>query len=479
MCIGCVNRDAQEQAKRTEKLTSDPTVPVVVASLEPREMVRSVEVTGSITTPEDVTVGAVTAGRITSVLVRDGDPVRAGQVIARQETQDLTARVQQARSAVDAARSALQQAKNQALIGPQRSAAAVRSAEAQLTSARAGLLKAQNGARPEEKAQAQANVDRAKSDLETAKAGLERSKKLYAERAIAKAQLEQSENAYSSALSAFENALQTQRITENATRSEDLVAAQQAVRSAEEQVRMARSEQSLDVQFAEQVRGAQANLRSAQESLGVAQKALSDAVIRAPFSGKISGNPLQVGAMAAPGTPVARIVNAKASYFEAEVPESTVSQIQQGASVDITVDALPQTKLTGRVVAITPSASKVARLYNVRIQILENVPGLKAGMFARGNLVLGRVSNVPAVPATALLRDGQNTSVFVVEGDKAKKVSVQTGLSSGEWVQIDGVEPGAEVVVKGQSKLIDGAPVRVESEAELKASASSEAPKGE
>jgi multidrug efflux pump subunit AcrA (membrane-fusion protein) len=66
------------------------------------------------------------------------------------------------------------------------------------------------------------------------------------------------------------------------------------------------------------------------------------------------------------------------------------------------------------------------------------------------------------IPIPALVREGEETAVFVVIGDKAQRRPVQIGLTDGEHVEIiSGVKAGEMVVVDGQAGLPDGAPVRV------------------
>ena len=79
---GCVNRQAQQQAGRTEKILRDPTIPVNVVSVDTRTIEEHLEITGEVTSGQDSSIGAKVGGRITAVYVREGDAVAAGQTIA-------------------------------------------------------------------------------------------------------------------------------------------------------------------------------------------------------------------------------------------------------------------------------------------------------------------------------------------------------------------------------------------------------------
>lgn len=458
---GCVNRAAQQQAKVTQKIVTDPTVPVKVQPAKTMDLNETLEVTGAFATSEQSGVGPAVAGRLVAVYVRDGDAIRAGQPIAQQETQDLMSRLRQAQAQVSSAQAALQQALSDARVAPTKSESNVKAAQARLSQAQARYNKAKNGSRSEERTQAEWNVKRAQSDLETARTALERARRLFSEGAVAKVEVESAENRYDNAMAAYQGALQNQSIVLSATRPEDLQAALDDVRAAQEALRVAQADKQLDVVYSQRVSGARANLQSAQDQVSLARKALSDATIRAPFSGRVSGKPVQVGTFVAPGTTVATIVGASGTYFEANVPESQVARVQPGTPVQVTIDALNGLKATGSVLAVNPVASGQGRVYTVRVSVNESL-GVKPGMFARGQIKLGERPNATVVPADAVIRDGENAYVFTVAGDKAKRVNVKLGLTNDGVVEVDGLEPGASVVIAGQSTLVDGTKVKVE-----------------
>ncbi|HEY0868032.1 MAG TPA: efflux RND transporter periplasmic adaptor subunit, partial [Fimbriimonas sp.] len=262
---------------------------------------------------------------------------------------------------------------------------------------------------------------------------------------------------------------QTLAIMENGTRSEDIATARANVQQAEEGVRTARAQKSLDVVLADQVNGARAqvesaraNVQSAGAQVRIAQQNLADTLIRAPFAGRVQGKPAQVGTVVAPGTPIIRLVGGDGVYFSGQVPESQIQKVQAGESVDVTIDAFPGRKFVGRIAAVSPQGSSVGRLFDVRVQIAGETSSLKPGMFARGSVQLEVVPSATVVPKTAVVTQGNSRYVFVVDGDKAKRVPVQTGLEQGTMIQVKGVPANAQVIVRGQNGLSEGAPIRVE-----------------
>ena len=462
---GCVDRKAQAQAKRTETLVSDPVKPVTAELVATEDIKATLDITGALTTSTDSVIGAKVTGRLVSVMVKDGDPVSSGQVIAVQDTVNQQMNLQQALAAVDTARSSLAQAMANLSIGPMKSASAVKSAEAQLRSAKAQLSKSESGARTEEKRQADSQVASAKSNLETTKSNLERTKKLVDEGAIAASKLEAAQNAYQAALSAYEQALEAKQLTDNRTRPEDLMTAHEAVRQAEEAVRTAQAQQSLDVLFKQQVESAKAQMRAANAQRELAVQAIADATIRSPFAGRISGNPMQVGTMLSPGGTVARVVGTEGMYFEGQVNEVNIDLVKVGTTVSITVDAAADKTFQGIVAAIAPAGESVGRLFRIRVQLAGALEGLRPGMFARGQITKQEVKGAVVVPVDCVVQKGADSYVFIVAEDAkgaqtAKRVKVNPGIRTAKTVQVDGVKVGDKVITEGQENLDDGAKVK-------------------
>jgi HlyD family secretion protein len=462
---GCVNREAQAQAKETEAAASDTTVEVAVRRVMPVGGADVLQVTGQIQAAETVAVSPVLPGRLVRVNVREGDRVSAGQVLAQQDARDAETQIRQANAQVAAAESALAQARIDADSTPERSQAAIDGAQARVSQARQNLAKAEAGARPEEKRQAEAAVARAESDLKTAKASLDRFRRLHAEGAIALSELEAVENRYDNAMAAYRSAVEGLALANNAVRSEDLAAARQEVRAAEANLDSARAAKGLDALADERIRSAQANLRSAREAVTLARKQLGDLTIRAPFSGRVQGRPLQVGTVASPGIAVVNLVGLESAFFEASVPEARLSQVQVGQAVDVIVEALPGAKLAGRVSAINPSAGSVGRLFIVRISLERQPEQLRAGMFAEGEILLREVEGIYMVPLEAVLEQGGERIVYVLDGaDAVRQAKVEVRKTEGGMSQVLGLSPGDEVVVQGQTKLFPESKVRIAAE---------------
>lgn len=485
---GCVDRTAQEQGKRTAQVLNDPVRPVTTAEPKSVTLAETLEVTGDVTAGEDTNVAAKQSGRITAIFVKDGDTVTAGQLIATQDATSAQAQLNQAQAQVSTAlaaanqalaqrrqaESGLQQAIRNARSKPGQSTAAVRQAEATLRSSRAQLQKALAGARPEERRQAEANVASAKTNLESAEKELQRVETLVREGAIAGNRLDQQRATTANARTQYQNAVEALNLIQNGTRSEDIEVSRAAVRQAEEGVASARSAKELDpllqdaVETARaqiqatvaQFESAQAQLQAARATVSLAQEAISDTQIKAPFSGKVAGRPVQAGTIAGPQTTIVRIIGGTGVYFTGQLPSTEVSRVRQGMPVQVTVDGLGGKQYSGTVAAVSALGQSVGRLFDVRIQLAAVDAALRPGMFARGVITVRTIPNATTLPRTAIVEREGEKFVFVMDGDKAKKVTVTTGLEKGQEIQVMGLPAGSKVVVAGQQTLIEGAKIK-------------------
>jgi RND family efflux transporter MFP subunit len=460
---GCVNRAQQEQSKATQAVITDPAVPVSIAKVQTQTVQETFEITGNVTTADDTQVSARQFGRVAQVYVKDGDAVTAGQVIAQLDPTPLRAQYQQALAQYQTAQAAVSTAVGNLRYGPLKSSASVRQARAQLLSAKATLDKTVTGARPEERAQAEANLAAAKTNLQIAKTDLARKQALVEQGALAKNNLDQAQNVYASALQQYNNALQAQLILERGSRSEDIAVAREGVAEAQDQLTNAQAAKKLDVLYNDAVNSAKAQLEAAKSQLDLAKSNLDDATIKAPFSGRVSGKPVQPGTVLPAGTSIVRVIGGEGAYFEGQVPQERYKDVQVGTKIEVHIDALPGQTFEGTVAAINPLGVEIGRLFKVRIVFAGNLGLLKPNMFARGSVVSHRVPNATVVPTTAVVTKGQQPSVFVVKDGKAHAIPVKTGIRLESVIQVIGVDAGTEVVVAGQESLEEGTIVKIKS----------------
>lgn len=455
---GCARRAAMPPVQQA----TAPATAVAVVSARTGDIPFTISVTGSLQTLDDVTLSAKVPGKIAKVFVREGDVVQAGQVVVQQDTSDLEAQLRQAEAALKSARARLKQAQTALDLQPTQNETSLRQAEAALEAAKARLRALETGARRQERQQVEQQVASAKANLDNAQANLERVRRLYQQDAVPRQQLDAAQMAYDIALAQYRTAQEQLSLVQEGPRQEEIEAQRALVKQAEEAVRLARTgDLQLKVRQ-DEVNAAKALVAQAEAGLFYARQQYESAFIRSPISGTVAMRMAQPGQMAGAGTPLVRIVNLNAIFFEARVSETEVRYVRVGQPVSVTVDAYPGKTFRGVVSRIYPVGSEGARDFNVRIDMRNENGQLKPQMFARGEILVDVHRNVVLVPKDALVTQDGKQLVFVVQEGVARRVTVQTGYINGMNAEVRGIPAGAQVVVQGQENLRDGDKVRVE-----------------
>ena len=210
---------------------------------------------------------------------------------------------------------------------------------------------------------------------------------------------------------------------------------------------------------ADQTRAA---LRAAEAALAVARLNLERSRIRAPFEAAIADRIASAGDFVRPGSSLFRIVNDGVLKFIAQAPESFAPQVVKELPVVFTVDAHPGRRFEGRVFLISPQVNLTTRMFDFGALVPNADRVLKAGTFARGELVLERGVPTRMVPVSAVLSSSGVSRVFVVQGASARSRVVKTGRVLGDRMEIvSGLSDGESVVTTGHGKLADSMAVEV------------------
>lgn len=250
------------------------------------------------------------------------------------------------------------------------------------------------------------------------------------------------------------------RIEDGALRSG--AAAAEAERTAAE-ADLARVETLLGRGAATAQEADQARARAAATRAGVAsaREALGYAVLRAPFAGHVSARPAHVGDVVMPGTPLVEIEGEGGLEVVATIEASGVARLRVGAEVGVDVDG-QAAPLTAVVRAVSEAGDPATHRVQVRAD-LPAVEGMRSGLFARLRLAGGSAPADAArvtVPASALVRRGGLTGVYVVREGRARLRWIAAGEAGAGAVEVRaGLDPG-ERVVRDPAGLTDGAAVQ-------------------
>lgn len=205
-------------------------------------------------------------------------------------------------------------------------------------------------------------------------------------------------------------------------------------------------------------------LATAKAALQLSETRLLKLSITAPFDGRVGLRDISVGAYATPGAAIVNLEKIDVLKLDFRLPETVLTQVSNGQAVELTVDAFPGRIFTGEVYAIDPQVDVNGRSIRIRARIANADLALRPGLFARVIIKGLREREVVRVPESAVVPAGNDKIVYSIVGGKAKENKVTLGRRrAGEVEILSGVEDGTQVIISGQTRLRDGAPVDVTS----------------
>jgi len=403
-----------------------------------------VTASGEIKPKNYINIGANAQGVITEIVVKEGDRVRKGELLAMLESVQPQADVNAQKATLD-------------------------SAEADTASAQASLKAAD-----ENLISSQATVDRSKADMEQAKLDFARGQQLLEDRLIAKQEFDTRRTTYESR--------------------------QAAVREAEARVAQAKAQQA---QAASQLIGTQRRIAQAKAMLTRFDDILRKHNTYAPLDGVVTNLPVRVGETVVPGiqnssaSTIMTIADMSLITAEVKVDETDIVNVALGQSGDITIDAIPNKVFKGHVTEIGNTAilrstgqaasqsaisSQEAKDFKV-VLALDNPPDeVRPGLSATAKITTATRKSALTIPIQALTvrqkgdlepekKDGVQAAskpdpaaekarkeeiqgVFVVSNGKAVFRKVDTGITGATDIEVlTGLKDGDEIVT-GSYKAI-------------------------
>ncbi|MBB3981780.1 membrane fusion protein (multidrug efflux system) [Sphingobium fontiphilum] len=203
---------------------------------------------------------------------------------------------------------------------------------------------------------------------------------------------------------------------------------------------------------------------AARASAAQARASIGDRVVRAPFAGWVSLRTISPGAIVTAGTEIATVSDISRIKLDFTVPETRLSLIGEGLPIKAISAAWPDRPFTGTIATIDPVIDPATRAVRVRAILPNPDRAIKPGMLMTVRIEARQRQSV-AVPELAVVGDGEDRFVYVVEDHKAKKLPVKTGVRQDGVVEIlSGLKVGQPVVVEGVVKLADGMTVRLPGE---------------
>lgn len=479
--------------------------PVALASVRQGSLGDTVTYTGTVRAFNEQEISPRIAGTLVALPVYPGDPVRAGQVVARLDAAEVGAKADQAARQAQEAEAGARVADLNHRLHHQ---AALDQASAQVQVAVQGVADAQAEAQSSQDAvtDADAAIGSASANADYWQTEITREKQLAdagaASRQEYQNELAQAQAAFAALTSARAKARGARAIA-HAARSK-VQGAKRQVEAAQAGRRMAEADLAVAQGQAAQARASASAAQAAARESAIVQ---GYARIASPASGIVSARPVAPGTLVQPGTTILRIAEIDRVRVQASVAASDLTAIEIGTPVQITAGTARP--IAARVTAVFPAANDETRTAVVEAVIPNPGHRLRPGAFVTVRIAQPAALGKILVPAPAVVTSGGASQVWVAQGasgaakptvyqcekchmtysaaDAAKRhfvdpmdggrlvavppastssgegaahqVAVQTGASDGTWTEIvaGGLHPGDQVVTRGQAGLAEGA----------------------
>jgi multidrug resistance efflux pump len=342
---------------------------------------------------QEIRLGSKIGGRIAEVLAWEGELVEANQVLLKLECPELLAQRQQWQSRLRAAEAELTKAKNGARVEERDAAkAAVDAAVARFERLKAGW-------REEEIRRSRADADAAEADFVLTRDEFERTKRLYQQKSISKADFEAAQANRNRAEGKLASAKAQLDMLYSGTRKEDIAESAAELRRIQANLQLL-----LSGTRAEDVAAAEAAVAEIRGKLAEIEANLREAEVRSPDKAILETLAVRKGDVIAPNQTVIRILRASDLWVKAYVPETLMGKIRLHQEVEVTIDSYPDRRFPGKVIQVasisefTPRNVQSAderkhQVFGVKVQVQDADGIFKAGMAAT---VWLRLSEAPA-----------------------------------------------------------------------------------
>lgn len=211
---------------------------------------------------------------------------------------------------------------------------------------------------------------------------------------------------------------------------------------------------------------AAASYAASEASVNLRRRLQRDTRINAPFAGFVGARRISPGQVIDRNTVITSLVDLNPVRVDVQVPERYLSQLAVGQTIRFQVDAYRNETFDGEVYFVSPELDATTRTAQIKAMVANPDYRLRAGMFAKLELTVQLRESARVVPEPALVSDGDQFMVFVVDAEKQVSLRpVKVGLRMASKAEIlEGVNEGDLVVVEGTQKLYPGAAARLADE---------------
>jgi RND family efflux transporter MFP subunit len=215
----------------------------------------------------------------------------------------------------------------------------------------------------------------------------------------------------------------------------------------------------------------------ARAQLALASLGVANTEVRAPFAGVIIAKAAQPGEVISPisagggftRTGIGTLVDMQSLEVQVDVNEANIGRLLPGQPVHAVLNAYPDWRIPGRLLAIIPTADRSKATVRVRVALDQRDPRILPDMGVRVSF-LQAADDAAAdddggfwVPSRALVGDGAEAALYVVDDSRARRVAVRAFDSRDAERRVHGpLRDGQPVILSPPRELADGRRLRLE-----------------
>jgi membrane fusion protein, multidrug efflux system len=206
----------------------------------------------------------------------------------------------------------------------------------------------------------------------------------------------------------------------------------------------------------------QSELEAAKARVVVARQQLQRTEVRAPFDGVVSDRKVSAGDTAQVGKELVKVIDPTSMRFEALVSADHVGAVKAGQAVHFRVHGYGEQEFAGKVRRLNPAANPTTRQVELLVDFVGDKQPRLAGLYAEGQVEIESRSSL-TIPASAVVRDGDNNLAWRIKDGKLQKVTLaidERDVRTGDYVLRRGLAEGDQVLRHPSALLKDNQPVQ-------------------
>jgi HlyD family secretion protein len=331
--------------------------------------------------------------------VREGQPVKEGEILARMSPAELEARLDQIQASLDAVKS--QRLQQEAVIEMRQGVIEnqIQQARGQADASQFVVERLREGTRPQEIRAAEATVAQAEAEEQRRRNDFQRMTSLLESDAVSRQEWEASRSASVAAQSAVTSAVEHLRLLREGPRREEILEAEARLRAAEAGIGIAQAgRREIEIQR-EALQAARARERELAAQLDAARTQLGYTEIKSPIDGVVLLQNVESGEVVNSSTPVVTVANIDALWMNIYIPETQTGLVKLGQPVSVRVDSFPNEAFKGKVTFISSESEftpktiqteeeRVKLVYRVKVSLENTRQKLKPGMPADAEIAI-------------------------------------------------------------------------------------------